>query len=292
MNNTLSALADLFGSAPLLFAGLLGLLGLMVGSFLNVVAHRVPKILEREWRRQCADLRGEVLPDEPRYNLLVPRSACPQCGQAISPLHNIPVISYFALRGRCSQCKAPIGARYPLVELATGLLTAWVGWHFGVTWTTVAALFFVWALLALTFIDIDTQLLPDNITQPLLWLGLIVNTAGLLVPLADAVIGAAAGYLSLWLVYWAFKLITGKEGMGYGDFKLLAAIGAWLGWQILPLVILASSLVGAIVGVTLIIVAKRGRHIPIPFGPYLAGGGFIALMWGHTLTDAYLRGFQ
>lgn len=282
----------LLGNSPVLFAGLLGLFGLLVGSFLNVVAHRVPKMLEREWRRQCADLRAEPLPDEPRYNLLVPRSACPQCGHAIASFENIPVLSYVFLRGRCSACHARISARYPVVELVTGILSAWIGWHFGVTWTTAAALFFVWTLLALTFIDIDTQLLPDNMTQPLLWLGLIVNAGGYFVPLTDAVLGAVFGYLSLWSVYWAFKLITGKEGMGYGDFKLLAAIGAWLGWQILPLVILASSLVGAIVGITLVVVAKRGRHIPIPFGPYLAGGGFIALMWGHALTDAYLQGFR
>ncbi len=282
----------------------------MVGSFLNVVIHRLPKMLEREWQLQCAELKDQVtgyglpeagdselvgnLPDTRRptpdiYNLIVPRSACPHCGHKISALENIPVISYLLLRGKCKGCGAHISARYPIVEVTSGLLSGYVAWHFGFGMAASAALLLVWALLALTFIDFDTQLLPDVITLPLLWLGLLFNLSATFVDLHSAVAGAVVGYLVLWGVYWAFKLTTGKEGMGYGDFKLLAAIGAWLGWQMLPLVILLSSLVGAVVGITLIIVARHGRNIPIPFGPYLAGGGLIALFWGQTLTQKYLQ---
>jgi leader peptidase (prepilin peptidase)/N-methyltransferase len=287
-------LAATLQDAPLFFVALCSIVGLLVGSFLNVVIHRLPSMLERDWRAQCAELNApaEAAPPPnalPRYNLMVPRSACPHCGHKITALENIPIISYLFLRGKCSGCGAPISVRYPVIEALSGLLSGYVAWHFGFGLAALSALFFVWALLALTFIDFDTQLLPDNITLPLLWLGLLVNISGTFTDLAGAVIGAITGYLALWGVYWLFKLATGKEGMGYGDFKLLAAIGAWLGWQLLPLVILLSSLVGAVVGITLIVAARHGRNIPIPFGPYLAGGGLIALFWGHQLTQGYLH---
>jgi len=266
-----------------------GVLGLCVGSFLNVVIHRLPKMLEREWRQQCAELGGEVLPDEAPFNLAMPRSRCPQCGHPIGVLENIPLLSYLlVLRGKCAGCGQPISPRYPLVEALCGLLSAAVAWQFGPTWLTLGALLLVWALLALSFIDLDTQLLPDAITLPLLWFGLAFNLVGGFVDLGSAVVGAMAGYLALWSVFWLFKLATGKEGMGYGDFKLLAALGAWLGWQQLPVVVLLSSVVGAAVGITLIVFARHGRHVPIPFGPYLAAAGVIALCWGRALTQAYL----
>lgn len=279
----------LLESSPLTFTFLAGLIGLLVGSFLNVVIHRLPKMMEREWQQQCAELNGQTLDASPSYNLIVPRSACPHCNHAISALENIPVISYLFLRGKCAGCAAPISPRYPIVEAISGLLSAYAAWHFGFGLPGVAAIILVWALIALTFIDFDTQLLPDSITLPLLWLGLLLNLSGTFTLLPNALIGAVAGYLILWSVYWAFKLTTGKEGMGYGDFKLLAALGAWLGWTMLPLIILLSSLVGAVVGVALIIFAKHGRNIPIPFGPYLAGGGLIALFWGQALTQSYLQ---
>jgi len=264
------------------------LLGLMVGSFLNVVIHRLPKMMEREWREQCSTMGGEGTPPAAPYNLVVPRSACPSCDHMISAWENIPVISWLILRGRCAHCKTPISPRYPIVEALTGIISGYVAWRFGFGPTALAALLFTWALIALTFVDFDTQLLPDSITQPLLWLGLLLNLNGLFTGLDSALVGAVAGYLVLWSVYWMFKLIAKKEGMGYGDFKLLAAIGAWLGWQMLPLVILLSSLVGAVVGISLILFAGHGRQIPIPFGPYLAGGGLIALLWGKQITQAYL----
>jgi leader peptidase (prepilin peptidase) / N-methyltransferase len=263
----------------------------MVGSFLNVVIHRLPKMMEREWRQQCAELNGKQPEQTPRYNLVVPRSACPHCGHRISALENIPVVSYLLLRGKCKGCGATISLRYPIVETLSGILSAYAAWHFGFGLAALGALLFVWALIALTFIDFDTQLLPDSITLPLLWLGLLLNLSATFADLHSAAIGAVAGYLALWGVYWLFKLATGKEGMGYGDFKLLAAIGAWLGWQMLPLVILFSSLVGAVVGIALIVAARHGRNVPIPFGPYLAGGGLIALFWGQTLTHSYLQLF-
>jgi leader peptidase (prepilin peptidase)/N-methyltransferase len=280
---------QLLQESPALFVSLCGLLGLMVGSFLNVVIYRLPKIMEREWREQCAEFSGQKSKPLPPYNLRMPRSACPHCGHQISALENIPIISYLLLRGQCKQCHAPISLRYPLVEASSGLLCAFAAWHFGFSATTLGALLFIWSMLALTFIDFDTQLLPDSITLPLLWLGLLFNLYGTYTSLNLAVAGAMVGYLSLWSVYWLFKLITGKEGMGFGDFKLLAAIGAWLGWQLLPLVIILSSVVGAVVGITLIAVARHGRNIPIPFGPYLAGGGLIALFWGPQLTHSYLQ---
>ncbi|MDH4173014.1 MAG: A24 family peptidase [Betaproteobacteria bacterium] len=265
-------------------------LGLCIGSFLNVVIHRLPKMMEREWREQCAELAAAATAPAPagRYNLLVPRSACPACGHRITALQNIPLVSWLALRGKCAACGARIAARYPVVELAAGLIGAYAAWRFGASLAALGAAVFGWSLLALTVIDLDTQLLPDDITLPLLWGGLLVNLAGAFVPLRTAVIGAVAGYLSLWFVYWGFKLATGKEGMGYGDFKLLAAIGAWLGWQKLPLVILLSSVVGAAVGIALIVIARHGREKPIPFGPYLAAAGLIALFWGDIIMRRWL----
>jgi leader peptidase (prepilin peptidase)/N-methyltransferase len=279
--------------APLVAASIGGLIGLCIGSFLNVVIHRLPKMLDRGWRAQCAELAGESPPELPRYNLVVPRSQCPACGHRISALENVPVISFLVLRGRCSACHAPISARYPLVEVLTGALTAAVVLRFGLTPTAVAACLLLWSLIALTFIDFDTQLLPDNITLPLTWAGLLANVAGLVpgVNLRDAVIGAVAGYLALWSVYWLFKLIRGKEGMGYGDFKLLAALGAWLGWQMLPLIVLLSSVVGALIGISLVVFKGRDHQIPLAFGPYLAIAGGIALFFGKPLMVLYLPGY-
>jgi leader peptidase (prepilin peptidase)/N-methyltransferase len=263
-------------------------LGLCVGSFLNVVIHRLPLMMEREWTAQCAELRGEVAPDQAPLNLSQPRSRCPACGQAISALQNIPLLSFLWLRGRCAGCSTRISWRYPMVELFCGLATAYCALHFGFSFAAAAAMLFVWLMIAASGIDFDTQLLPDSITLALLWLGLLVNLIGGPVDLRSAVIGAMAGYLFLWSVYWMFRLVTGKEGMGYGDFKLLAAIGAWTGWQMLPLVVLLSSAIGAVVGISLIVFHKHGREVPIPFGPYLAGAGLIALFWGPALTQRYL----
>jgi leader peptidase (prepilin peptidase)/N-methyltransferase len=268
-----------------------GVFGLLIGSFLNVVIHRLPKMMEREWRQQCAETRGEELPEEAPYNIVKPGSACPHCGHAIRAWENIPLLSYAIQRGRCSGCGAPISIRYPVVEAITGLLAAACVARFGPTATAVAAFGFVAALVALTCIDLDTFLLPDSITLPLIWAGLLFNLAmgpAGFTDLRSAVIGATGGYLILWSVYWAFKLTTGKEGMGYGDFKLLAAIGAWFGWAMLPLAILASSAVGAAVGLSMILLRRQGRDTPIPFGPYLAGAGLVILFWGQTLTQSYL----
>jgi leader peptidase (prepilin peptidase)/N-methyltransferase len=291
MNSFIQLLQE---SSPL-FIALACILGLLVGSFLNVVIHRLPKMMEQEWRMQCAELnehhteKNKPHKPAPAYNLVVPRSACPHCGHEISALENIPLISYLFLRGKCRKCAAPISLRYPIVEATSGILSAYAVWHFGFGWAAAGAILFIWALIALTFIDFDTQLLPDDITLPLLWLGILFNLFGTFTTLSNAVLGAIVGYLVLWSVYWLFKLATGKEGMGFGDFKLLAALGAWLGWPLLPLVIILSSVVGAVVGITLIIAARHGRNIPIPFGPYLAGGGLIALFWGQQLTQGYLR---
>jgi leader peptidase (prepilin peptidase)/N-methyltransferase len=273
---------------PVASTALAAVVGLVVGSFLNVVIHRLPKMMEHGWMAECAELRGEAPPPAEKLTLATPRSRCPQCGHAISALENIPVLSFLFLRGRCRACQAPISLRYPLVEALSGVLSGYAIWRFGISWAGIGALFFVWCMIALTFIDFDTQLLPDSITLPLLWAGLLLNLNGTFTDLRSAVIGAAAGYLSLWSVYWAFKLATGKEGMGYGDFKLLAAIGAWLGWKMLPLAILASSMVGAVVGIALIVLARHVRNIPIPFGPYLAAAALIALFWGKPLTEHYL----
>ena len=274
---------------PAYFAASCLLLGLAVGSFLNVVIHRLPKMMERDWQAQCAELANAPGPVLAPLSLSRPRSSCPKCGHRISALENIPIVSWLALRGRCSACKAAISPRYPLVEALTALLSAYAGWHFGFTLAAAGALLFIWAMVALSVIDFDTQLLPDDITLPLLWTGLLFNLGGTFTDLRSAVIGAIAGYLALRSVYWAFKLVTGKEGMGYGDFKLLSAIGAWFGYQLLPLTILLSSLVGAAVGVSLIILARQGREVPIPFGPYLAAAGVLAMFCGQALTHAYLR---
>ncbi|UGQ49170.1 A24 family peptidase [Massilia endophytica] len=263
--------------------------GLLIGSFLNVVIYRMPKMMQRESDNYVASESGQPLPHTDRFNLVVPRSACPHCGHQITALENIPVLSWLVLRGKCSHCKAPIPARYPIIEALTALVSGLLVWTFGSGYAGMATLLFAYLLIAMTFIDADTQLLPDDLTYPLLWAGLLMNLNGTFVPLQDAVIGAAAGYLVLWSIYWLFKLLTGKEGMGYGDFKLLAALGAWLGWLMLPTIILLSSLVGAIVGIGLIVFAKRGRNNPIPFGPYLAAAGLIALLYGGPIS-AFTRG--
>ena len=273
---------------PAAFALVVGLLGLMVGSFLNVVIHRLPIMMERDWAAQCAELRGETHSPGESLSLARPRSRCPKCGRAISALENIPVFSWLMLGGKCRGCKAPISFRYPLTEALTGLVFAYSAWHFGFGAAALGALVLAAALIALTGIDFDTQLLPDDITLPLLWIGLAFNYFNKFTDLHSAISGAMLGYLALWSVYWAFKLTTGKEGMGYGDFKLLAALGAWFGWQMLPLIILLSSLVGAVVGISLMVFARHGRNVPIPFGPYLAAAGLIALFWGKPLTQAFV----
>lgn len=276
------------------------ILGLLVGSFLNVVIYRLPKMMEADWRQQCTELLEQEEPpaneappaiSEPEqpFNLVVPNSTCPHCGHRIRAWENIPLVSYLFLRGKCSACKGHISLRYPIIELITGLLSLFVIYSFGATATGLAVLVLTWALIALTMIDIDTQLLPDNITLPLLWLGLIANSFGMFVSLQEALWGAVAGYLSLWTIYWLFKIFTGKEGMGYGDFKLLAALGAWMGWQMLPLIVLLSSFVGAVIGIGMILIRGRDRNIPIPFGPYLAIAGWLALLWGDVLLNQYLQ---
>ncbi len=265
-----------------------GVVGLMIGSFLNVVIHRLPIMMQRDTDNYIAAERDEPLPHTQPYNLIVPRSACTSCGHRLSALENIPLLSWLFLRGRCRHCGASVSARYPLVEALTALLSAWVVWRIGSGFEGIAALLLVWSLVAMSFIDFDTQMLPDDLTLPLVWLGLLVNLIGGFVPLHDAVIGAAAGYLALWLVYWVFRFATGKEGIGYGDFKLLAALGAWLGWIMLPLIVLLSSLVGAIVGVSLILLRRHQRGVPIPFGPFLAFAGLIALLYGTAIVDVWL----
>ncbi len=267
------------------FALAAGLLGLIVGSFLNVVIHRLPKMMHAQWAAQAADFDGRTPAPQAPYNLWVPASQCPVCAAPIGMLQNIPVVSYLVLRGKCAHCASRISPRYPVVEALTGVLSLWVAVHFGWGLEAAGALVLVWFLVALSFIDADTSLLPDCITLPLLWLGLLLNLNAGFAPLRDAVIGACAGYLSLWLVYWAFKLATGREGMGYGDFKLLAALGAWLGWKMLLPIVLLSSLSGAILGIALIILARHGRNVPIPFGPYLAVAGFFTLLYGQPIAE-------
>jgi leader peptidase (prepilin peptidase) / N-methyltransferase len=285
----MTSLLQLLTAHPLAYVATVFVLGLLVGSFLNVVIHRLPIMLERQWRAQCDELAGKPVSQTESFNLVMPRSRCPHCGHTISALENIPLVSYAWLRGKCAECAKPISMRYPSVELATGLLSAAVAWYFGVSGAALGALLFTWSLIALTFIDYDHQLLPDNITLPLLWLGLLFNLGSMYAPLSSAVIGAVAGYLSLWLVYQMFKLFTGREGMGYGDFKLFAALGAWLGWQQLPLIILLSSFLGAIIGIGFIVLKGRDRSLPIPFGPFLCFAGWIAMLWGDALTRAYLQ---
>lgn len=308
----LTDVADLYATSPALFTGSVFVLGLVIGSFLNVVIYRLPIMLEREWRAQAAEIlptagtaagsanAAGLAPDASappeRFSLVIPRSACPVCKAPITAWQNIPVISWLALRGRCAACKTRISARYPAVELATGILSAWAAWHFGFGIATACALAVTWALIALTGIDVDHQLLPDSITLPVLWAGLLaaviigpLSGASLPVSPRDAVVGAAAGYLSLWLVFHVFRLITGKEGMGYGDFKLFAALGAWMGWKVLPLIILLSAAAGAALGIAMILLRGRDRAAPMPFGPYLAAAGWLAMLYGNSLIHGYLR---
>jgi leader peptidase (prepilin peptidase)/N-methyltransferase len=303
----MSELGDVFTTTPWLFAASVFLLSLLVGSFLNVVIHRLPIMLDREWKTQARELLTEgseptasqavpVESKDERYNLLVPRSRCPHCNAEIRAHQNIPVVSYLLLGGKCANCGARISPRYPIVEFVTALLSAAVALQFGWHWQTLAALVLTWCLVALTIIDLDHTILPDVITIPLLWLGLLASLgwhAGMQPPTPvdprSAILGAIAGYVSLWSVYWAFKLLTGKEGMGYGDFKLFGALGAWLGWQMLPLVLLLSAFTGAVVGIALIVGRGRDRNVPIPFGPYLAAAGWIALMWGPQIVGSYLE---
>jgi leader peptidase (prepilin peptidase) / N-methyltransferase len=303
MQDLFDSLFFMLAGSPVAWIVFVLVIGLLVGSFLNVVIHRLPIMMDREWKAQAEEILGPSAYEPPRaenttpatYNLVVPRSACPKCGAMITAWQNIPVVSYLLLRGACANCKTKISIRYPLIELFTGVLSAAVAWKFGVTWYCGAALILTWALITLSAIDVDHQLLPDDITLPLLWIGLLLSLAPMIPSLElpvssrDSIIGAAAGYLSLWSVYKLFKWLTGKEGMGYGDFKLLAALGAWLGWQMLLVIILLSACVGATVGIALILFRGRDRNIPIPFGPYLAAAGWIALMWGDQLVGSYLR---
>jgi len=288
----MTVLLSYLTSHPLALASAAALFGLLLGSFLNVVIYRLPVMLERLWRRQCAELDGarkNRATDEKPFNLVSPRSRCPHCGHGIGALENIPILSFLWLRGKCSACGGPISWRYPLVESLTALLSFVVALHFGASFAGLAALVLTWSLIALAFIDYDHQILPDDITLPLLWTGLLVNLGGMFTPLPSAVLGAAAGYGSLWLVYHAFRLATGKEGMGFGDFKLFAALGAWLGWQLLPLIILFASFFGALIGIAFILLLGRDRRLPIPFGPFLCAAGWVALLWGQDLTRYYLQ---
>ncbi|HEY9545107.1 MAG TPA: A24 family peptidase [Solimonas sp.] len=276
-------------ASPTLLVVAVAILGLLVGSFLNVVILRLPRIMEQNWKRDARDALELPAIEEPRLSLSHPASCCPSCKAPIRPWQNVPVISWLALRGRCANCRAPISAQYPLVEASCALLSAVCAWHFGYGAALIAALILTWILLALAVIDLRTQLLPDDLTLPLLWLGLLLALVPVLADLPSAVIGAAAGYLALWSVFWLFKLVTGKEGMGYGDFKLLAALGAWLGWQSLPTIVLLSSVVGALVGISLVVFGRHNRSVPIPFGPYLAAAGWLTLVFGKQISHAYLQ---
>jgi leader peptidase (prepilin peptidase)/N-methyltransferase len=285
-------LLTLLESSPAAFATVVALLGLLIGSFLNVVIYRLPIILERTWSQQCRELLETATADtddDRPFNLVRPASSCPKCGHRIRAIENVPVISYLLLKGRCAACKERIPARYPLIELATAIASVVTALHFGFSLQAAAALGFTWAIIPLCIIDYDRQLLPDNITLPLLWAGLALSLWGVFVDTHASIIGALAGYLSLWGIYHLFKLATGKEGMGYGDFKLLAAIGAWVGWQALPVVILFSSIVGAATGILLILLKGRERSQPIPFGPFLACAGWITLLWGQDIISFYLN---
>ncbi len=280
---------DVFLSDPFTFMVSVFVLSLCIGSFLNVVVYRLPVMMGNQVEDDYLDLLEKEPKERPVFNLSTPHSACPKCKSPIKPWQNIPVISYLWLKGKCANCKTRISARYPIVELTTGLLGLLVAYQFGATWQTAALLVFTYFLVALTLIDMDEYLLPDSLTLPLVWIALIANSFALFTSLENAVYGAIAGYLSLWSIFWIFKLLTGKEGMGYGDFKLLAAIGALLGWQALPVVILLSSVVGAVVGILGIMIMGRDKNIPIPFGPYLAAAGFIAALWGNDITAAYFQ---
>ncbi len=291
MFDFLMPLSEILRTESMIFVTFSVIFGLMVGSFLNVVIHRLPKMMEREWHSNCLELQGKAAAEDKaqtKYTIVTPRSACPKCGHNITALENIPIISYLMLGGKCRGCKTGISLRYPLIEALTGALIGLVAYHYGYSYSALFAFIFVFALVALTFIDFDTQLLPDDITLPLLWLGLLFNLNVGFTDLKSAVIGAILGYLILWSVYWAFKLVTGKEGMGYGDFKLLGAIGAWFGWQMLPAVILLSSVVGAVIGIGLIVFKGKGGGTAIPFGPFLALGGIAALFFGQQLMQFYL----
>lgn len=288
MVDFLMPLSEVLSAEPTFFMTLSVIVGLMLGSFLNVVIHRLPKMMEREWHNNCLELQGVVIPEQSKYTLATPRSSCPKCGHRISATENIPIISYLMLGGKCKSCKTAIGMRYPLIEALTGLMVGLVAYRYGYTHTTLFAWAFLLALIALTFIDFDTQLLPDDITLPLLWLGLLFNLNTGFTDLKSALLGAVFGYLILWSVYWLFKLVTGKEGMGYGDFKLLAAIGAWFGWQLLPAVILLSASLGALIGIGLILFKGKSGSTAIPFGPYLALGGIAALFFGQQISSFYL----
>ncbi len=305
MTEFFTLLGHTFDQAPWLFICLSFVFAATIGSFLNVVIHRFPVMMKREWQQECnqylqeyhADIVKQVGIEKlnkpidhypPKYNLVVPGSACPKCKTSIQPWHNLPILGWLMLRGKCAACHAPISSRYPIIELITGLLVATLAWHFGPSGQFIFAAILTFVLIALTGIDLDEMLLPDQMTLPLLWLGLLINLNHTFTNPTDAIIGAAVGYLSLWSIFWLFKLLTGKEGMGYGDFKLLAVFGAWLGWQMLPLVILLSSLVGALVGITLIVTKRNQLANPIPFGPYIAAAGWIALIWGQPIVDWYL----
>jgi len=287
----------LFTQSPILFIGISFVLALLIGSFLNVVIYRLPIMMEREWRAQCEEIAETPAAELPtgRFDLVAPRSRCPSCGHTITAIQNIPVVSYLVLGGKCASCQAPISRRYPVIELLTAVMTAIVAWRFGFGWEAAAAILMTWTLIAISVIDIDHQIIPDSISLPLIWAGLFLSlfheSAGaeiLFVDPGTAIAGGLAGYLSLWSIYHLFRLLTGKEGMGYGDFKLLAALGAWLGWQMLPLIILLSAFVGAIVGVALIAFKRQDRNVPIPFGPYLAAAGWIAMLYGPQIIDTYL----
>ena len=293
-------MAELFIQSPLIFVAVVFAFSMLIGSFLNVVIFRLPIMMEREWREQAEEILKEPAPDKPegRFNLVVPRSRCPSCGTQIKAWQNVPVLSYLLLGGQCAGCQSSISLRYPLIEILTAALAAYVAWHFGFGWEALAAVFLTFALISISLIDIDHQLIPDAIVIPLLWAGLIMSlfhplqgADSLFISPRDAVVGAVAGYLSLWSVYQLFKMVTGKEGMGYGDFKLLAALGAWLGWQALPTIILMSAVVGAVVGIALIILRGRDRQLPIPFGPYLAAAGWITMLFGEAIKNAYLDSF-
>lgn len=272
------------------FTVCVGFVGLLIGSFLNVVVYRLPKMLMRDWRTQAREvLDMQAQPDAETFNLILPNSSCPHCDHEIKPWENIPLVSWLFLRGKCSNCKEAISIRYPLVELACGLISAVIAWQFGVSWEALAMLVLTWGLLSMSLIDADHQILPDVLVLPLLWMGLILNSFSLFTSLSDALWGAVIGYMSLWSIFWLFKLITGKEGMGYGDFKLLALIGAWGGWQVLPLTILLSSVLGAVIGIIILRLQRNGYSNPIPFGPYLAAAGWVALIWGEQITSSYLQ---
>jgi leader peptidase (prepilin peptidase) / N-methyltransferase len=288
---------ELLAQSPAALIAAALVLGLVVGSFLNVVIYRLPIMLDRQWRADCAELDPTIVPvaTPARFDLVMPRSTCPACQAPIAAIHNIPLLSYLVLRGRCANCRARISARYPLVELLCGVLTAVATLRFGFSVAAACAIVITWFLIALTCIDLDHQLLPDSLTLPLLWLGLLASLMGWAAPgrnlpvdPVSAIAGAATGYLTLWLVYQAFRLLTGKQGMGYGDFKLLAALGAWLGWHMLLPIVLLAAFVGALSGLVLIALRRHKRGTPIPFGPFLAAAGWIALMWGPQLVARYL----